>query len=56
MKQLLYTMFVSINRALFLLLSKKNWLKHHKVPKYFENDSLQNFLSFFMSLLTVQIV
>ena len=49
-------MFISNNRAWFHLWQKKNMLKLRKVSKYFENDSLQNFLLVSLSLLTAQIV
>ena len=35
---------------------KENFLKHQKVWKYYEHDSLQNFVLLFMSLLTALIV
>ena len=52
----MYTMFVSNNRAWFHLWRKKNMLKLRKVSKYFENDSLQNFLLVSLTLLTAQLV
>ena len=38
MRQLVYTMFISNNRASFHLWWKENLVKHQKVPKYYEND------------------
>ena len=37
MRQLIYTMFVSNNHALFHLWWKENLVKHQKVSKYYEN-------------------
>ena len=54
--QLVYTMFISNNRASFHLWWKENLVKHQKVSKYYENDCLQNFLLLFMSLLTAKFV
>ena len=54
--QLVYTMFVTNNWALFHLWWKEDLVKHQKVSKYYENDCLQNFLLLFMSLLTASIV
>ena len=38
MRQLVYTMFISNNRASFHLWWKKNLVKHKKVSEYYEND------------------
>ena len=38
MRQLLYTVVVSNNPALFHLWQKENLVKHQKVSKYYEND------------------
>ena len=38
MRQLIYTMFVSNNHALFHLSWKENLAKHQKVSKYYENS------------------
>ena len=38
MRQLVYTMFTSNNRASFRLWWKKNLVKHQKVSEYYEND------------------
>ena len=35
--QLIYTMFISNNRASFDLWSSENLVKHQKVSKYYEN-------------------
>ena len=35
---------------------KKNLVKYQNVSKYYENDCLQDFLLFFMSLLTAKFV
>ena len=56
MRQLVYTLFLSTNRALFHLWLMKNWVKDQKVSKCYENDSLQNFLSVNMSLSTAKAV
>ena len=42
--------------ASFHLLWKENYVKHQKFSKFYNHDSLQNFLSLFMSLLTAPIV
>ena len=44
------------NRPSFHLWRRENLVKHKKVSKYYEKDSLQNFLSLFMSLLTAKFV
>ena len=49
-------MFVSNNRPLIYLLVKGNLVKHQKVSKYYEIDCLQNFILFFMLLLTTKFV
>ena len=49
MRQLVYTMFI-----MFHLWWKKNLAKGQKVSKYYENDGLQNFVPFFMYLLTAK--
>ena len=41
MRQLVYTKFISNNRASFHLRWKENLLKHQKVSKYYENDCRQ---------------
>ena len=56
MRQLVYTMFISNNRAWLCLWWKENLLKHQRVSKYYENDCLQNLLLHFMSLLTTRFV
>ena len=38
MRQFIYTMFISNNRASFFLWWKENLVKHQKVSKYYEND------------------
>ena len=38
LRQLLYTMFISNNRASFHLWWRGNWVKHHKVSKYYESN------------------
>ena len=42
--------------ASFHFLWKENYVKHQKFSKFYNHDSLQNFLSLFMSLLTTPIV
>ena len=37
MRQLVYTMFISNNRASFHLWCKENLVKHQKVSKYYKN-------------------
>ena len=49
-------MFVSNNRPSIHLLVKGNLVKHQKVSKYYEIDCLQNFILFFMLLLTTKFV
>ena len=56
MRELEYTTFISKNRASFNLWWKENLVKHEKVPKYYKTDFLQNFLFFFMFLLTTKFV
>ena len=41
MRQLVYTMFISNNRASFHLWWKEHFVKHQKVSKYYENDCRQ---------------
>ena len=48
--------FIFNNHATFHLRSKENLLNHKKFSKYYEHDCLQNFLWFFMFLLTDWIV
>ena len=55
MNQLIYTMFISNNRASFHLRCQENLVKHPRLSKYYENDCLQNFLLHFMSLVTALI-
>ena len=38
LRQLLYTMFISNNRASFHLWWRGNWVKHQKVSKYYESN------------------
>ena len=38
MRQLVYTMFITNNRALFHVWGKENLVKYQKVSKYYEND------------------
>ena len=54
MRQLVYTMFISNNRAFFHLWRKENLVKHQRVSKHYENDCLKNFLLHYMSLLTAK--
>ena len=49
-------MIIRNTRTLFRLWWKENLVKHPKVSKYYETDCLQNFLLFFMFLLTVKLV
>ena len=55
-RQLVYTMFQSNNRTSFHLWPKNNLIKQQNVSKYYENDCLQNFIWFFMSLLITKLV
>ena len=54
MRQLIYTMFISNNRASFHLWRKENLVKQKKVSKYYENDCVENFLLHFMLLMTAK--
>ena len=56
MRQFVYIIYISNNRALFHFWGKQNLLKHQKVPKYYETGCLKNLLLLFMSLLTAPIV
>ena len=56
MRQLVYTMFITNNHALFCLWSKENLIKYQKVSKYYVHDYLKNVVLLFMFLLTAQIV
>ena len=38
MRQLIYTMFITNNHALFYLWWKENLAKHHEVSKNFDHD------------------
>ena len=49
-------MFVSNNRQSVRLWWKEYLVKHQEVTKYYENDSLQNFLLVFMSLIPTKFV
>ena len=42
MREFLYTMFISNNRASFCLWWNENLLKHQRVSKYYENDCCFN--------------
>ena len=48
--------FVNNNSTLLYFLWMKKLPNHTKVSKYYEHDSLENFLLLFMSLLTLLIV
>ena len=52
MKQLVYTMFISNNRAPFICGKSKLWYN----SKYYEDDCVQNFLLHHMSVLTANFV
>ena len=54
MRQVVYTMFISNNCISSRLWSKESLVKHQKASKIYAIDCLQNFLSLFMSLLTVK--
>ena len=56
LKQLAYTMFMNNNRASFRLWWKENLVKYREDSNYYENDSLQNFVLLFLSLLTAPTV
>ena len=56
LRQLSYTMFVNNNRASFHLWWKENLVKYREDSNYYENDSLQNFVLLFLSLLTAPTV
>ena len=49
-------MFISNNRPSLPLWWKENLIKHQQVSKYYGNDSLQNFLLVFMSLIPTKFV
>ena len=55
-RQLIYTMFISNNRASLHLWWKENLVKHQKLSKYFEIDFFQIFTFLLMSLLRALIV
>ena len=48
--------FIANNQASFHLWWKENLLNNQKVSEYYEHGSLQNFILFFMSLLTPSVV
>ena len=58
MRQLVYTMFISNNRAWFLhLWRKENLLKRQTVSKYYENNcSIQVFILIYSDLFEQQII
>ena len=56
MRQHLYTMLISTNRASFQLRRKENLLKDQKALKYFENDCLLNISELSMCLIAAPIV
>ena len=56
MRQLVYTMFISNNRASFPLWGKENLVRREKISKYYENYCIQNFVWLFISLLTATFV
>ena len=49
-------MYITSNSALFHLWSEETLVKHQNFSKNYENDCLQNFLLFFMSLLRAPVV
>ena len=49
-------MFVSNKRTSSYLWCKENLVKHQRVPKYYKNDCLQNFLLSYMPLLAAKFV
>ena len=49
-RQLVYTMFISNNRASFHLWWKKNLVIHQKVLKYYENDCILVSLRYSVSI------
>ena len=51
-----YTIFISNNGTLIHFWERKNFEKHQKVSKYYENDCLQNWVFLFITLLTAPIV
>ena len=51
--ELVYTVFISNNRASLHFQWKVNFIKCEKVSKFYENDSVQNFPFLFMSSSTV---
>ena len=55
-RQLVYTMFISNNCPSLPLWWKENLIRHQQVSKYYGNDSLQNFLLDFMSLIPTKFV
>ena len=56
MRQLVYIIFIISNHAPFHVWLKENLVKSQKVLKYYVQDCVQNFLLFFMCLLTAPIV
>ena len=56
MGQLVYTIFISNNRTSFHLWLNENLVKHRHVPRYYGSDYVQNFLLFFVFLLTAKLV
>ena len=55
-RQLVYTMFTTNNRASCDFFCKEILLKHYKVLEYYKNDCLQKCLLLFTSLLTAPVV
>ena len=49
-------MFISNNRPSLPFWWKESLIKHQEVSKYYENDSLKNFLLVFMSLIRTKFV
>ena len=60
LRQLVYTQliyqFIKINQPYFQLQWKENLVKHQNFSKCYDHDCLQNFLLYFMSLLTVSAI
>ena len=54
MRQLVYSMLISNNRPYFHLWWKENLVKLQQVSKDYVNDSLQNFVLLFISLLPIK--
>ena len=56
MRQLVYTMFITDNRASFHFWWKESLLKHQKVSKYYESDGSLNIIEICIYCMVIYMV